>query len=153
MREEGYEVGLTLVFGYLREWRRERAEVYVPLVHRPGDEAHFDCFEVTVELAGERRKAWLFLGARPPTTSAAALARGSVAMAEECADLRRWREQLRDPSTLADFAGALCEPCLCKLAAIEVRIAGDGPAGVLTVGTALASIRTAAAAELDRRQR
>ncbi|MXW43961.1 MAG: IS21 family transposase [Dehalococcoidia bacterium] len=61
LREEGYEVGLTLVFGYLREWRRERAEVYVPLVHRPGDEAQVDFFEVTVELSGERRKAWLFL--------------------------------------------------------------------------------------------
>ena len=61
LREEGYEVGLTLIFGYLREWRRERAEVYVPLVHRPGDEAQVDFFEVTVELAGERRKAWLFL--------------------------------------------------------------------------------------------
>ena len=61
LREEGYEVGLTLIFGYLREWRRERAEVYVPLVHRPGDEAQVDFFEVSVELSGERRKAWLFL--------------------------------------------------------------------------------------------
>ncbi len=61
LREEGYEVGLTLIFGYLREWRRDRAEVYVPLVYRPGDEAQVDFFEVTVELAGERRKAWLFL--------------------------------------------------------------------------------------------
>ena len=24
---------------YLREWRRQQAEVYVRLVHRPGDEA------------------------------------------------------------------------------------------------------------------
>ena len=39
LREEGYEVGLTLVLEYLREWRRERAEVYVPLVHRPGESA------------------------------------------------------------------------------------------------------------------
>ena len=38
LREEGYEVGETLVRDYLREWRRQRAEVYVPLVHRPGDE-------------------------------------------------------------------------------------------------------------------
>ena len=61
LREEGYEIGLSLVLEYLREWRRERAEVYVPLVHRPGDEAQVDFFEVTVEFAGERRKAWLFL--------------------------------------------------------------------------------------------
>ena len=37
--EEGYAVGVTLVRSYLREWRRQRAEVYIPLVHRPGDEA------------------------------------------------------------------------------------------------------------------
>ena len=61
LREEGYEVGITLVLEYLREWRRRRAEVYVPLVHRPGESAQADFFEVSVELAGERRKAWLFL--------------------------------------------------------------------------------------------
>ncbi len=61
LREEGYAVGVTLVRDYLREWRRRRAEVYVPLVHRPGDEAQVDFFEVTVEVGGERRKAWKFL--------------------------------------------------------------------------------------------
>ena len=61
LREEGYEVGETLVRDYLREWRRRRAEVYVPLVHRPGEEAQVDFFEVTVEVGGERRKAWKFL--------------------------------------------------------------------------------------------
>ena len=61
LREEGYEVGVTLVRDYLREWRRRRAEVYVPLVHRPGDEAQVGFFEVTVEVGGERRKAWKFL--------------------------------------------------------------------------------------------
>ncbi|RMF18657.1 MAG: IS21 family transposase [Deltaproteobacteria bacterium] len=58
---EGYEVGLTLVQDYLRERRRRAAEVYVPLVHRPGDEAQVDFFEVTVEVAGVRRKAWMFV--------------------------------------------------------------------------------------------
>ena len=61
LREEGHEVGLTLVLEYLREWRRQRAEVYVPLVHRPGESAQVDFFEVTVELSGERGRAWLFL--------------------------------------------------------------------------------------------
>ena len=61
LREEGYRVGETLVRAYLREWRRRRAEVYVPLVHRPGESAQADFFEVSVELAGERRRAWLFL--------------------------------------------------------------------------------------------
>ena len=55
MREEGYRVGETLVRDYLREWRRRRAEVYVPLVHRSGDEAHVDFFEVTVEVGGVLR--------------------------------------------------------------------------------------------------
>ncbi len=61
LREEGYAVGITLVLEHLREWRRRRAEVYVPLVHRPGESAQTDFFEVSVELAGERRRAWLFL--------------------------------------------------------------------------------------------
>jgi transposase len=61
LREEGYAVGVTLVRDHLREWRRRQAEVYVPLVHHPGEEAQVDFFEVTVEVGGERRKAWKFL--------------------------------------------------------------------------------------------
>ena len=60
VREEGYQVGLTMIHEYLRERRRQRAEVYVPLVHHPG-EAQVDFFEVVVEVGGERRKAWKFL--------------------------------------------------------------------------------------------
>jgi transposase len=59
--EEGYEVGITTVRDYLREKRRREAEVFVPLVHRPGDEAQVDFFEVTVEEGGQRRKAWKFV--------------------------------------------------------------------------------------------
>ncbi|MDA1129267.1 MAG: IS21 family transposase, partial [Chloroflexi bacterium] len=58
---EGYRVGVTLVRDYLREVRRRNAEVFIPLVHRPGDEAQVDFFEVTVDEAGTRRKAWQFL--------------------------------------------------------------------------------------------
>ena len=61
LREGGYEVGLTLVLFELREWRRRRAEVYVPLVHRPAESAQVDIFEVRVDLAGERRPVWLLL--------------------------------------------------------------------------------------------
>lgn len=60
LREEGCQVGLTMIHEYLRERRRQRAEVYVPLVNRPG-EAQIDFFEVVVEVGGERRKAWKFL--------------------------------------------------------------------------------------------
>ena len=42
--EEGYAVGVTLVRSYLREWQRRRSEVYIPLVHRAGDEAQVDFF-------------------------------------------------------------------------------------------------------------
>jgi transposase len=60
LRTEGYRVGRTLVGDYWRERRRQRTEVYVPLIHRPG-EAQVDFFEVVVEVGGERRKAWKFL--------------------------------------------------------------------------------------------
>ncbi len=59
--EEDFEVGVTTVRSWFREWRRERAEVYIPLVHRAGEEAQVDFFEVTVDEVGFRRKAWKFL--------------------------------------------------------------------------------------------
>lgn len=59
--EEGYAVGKTTVYEVLRERRRETAEVFIPLVHRAGDEAQVDFFEVTVEVAKERRVAWKFV--------------------------------------------------------------------------------------------
>ena len=60
LKADGYQVGRTLVGDYWCERRRQRAEVYVPLVNRPG-EAQIDFFEVVVEVGGERRKAWEFL--------------------------------------------------------------------------------------------
>lgn len=59
--EEGYEVGTTTVREYLRERRRQKAEVFVPLAHRPGEQAQVDFFEVSVEEDGERKKAWKFV--------------------------------------------------------------------------------------------
>jgi len=61
LREEGVEVGERTVRRYLAEKRRRAAEVFIPLVHRAGDEAQVDFFEVTVDEGGERRKAWKFL--------------------------------------------------------------------------------------------
>ena len=61
LREEGYQVGTTTVRTYLREKRRQAAEVYIPLVYRPGDVAQVDFFEVTVEEDGTIRKVWKFL--------------------------------------------------------------------------------------------
>jgi transposase len=61
LREEGFEVGLTTVADFLREWRRARAEVFIPLTYRPGDLAQVDFFEVTVDLDGVLTKVWKFL--------------------------------------------------------------------------------------------
>jgi len=58
---DGHQVGVTLVKQAVAEWRRQRREVFVPLTYRPGDLAEVDFFEVLVDLAGTRRKAWLFL--------------------------------------------------------------------------------------------
>ncbi len=59
--EEGYEVGITTVRDYLREKRRQEAEVFVPLIHRPGDEAQVDFFEASVEEDEQIKKAWKFV--------------------------------------------------------------------------------------------
>lgn len=59
--EEGYQVGITTVREYLREKRRQEAEVFIPLVHRPGEEGQVDFFEVTVDIEGQRYKVWKFV--------------------------------------------------------------------------------------------
>ena len=61
LREEGYEVGLTTVRTYMAEKKRAKAEVFIPLIHRPGEEGQVDFFEVTVEEKGVRKKVWKFV--------------------------------------------------------------------------------------------
>ena len=61
LREEGFDVGLTTVSDYLREKRRQKAEVFIPLIHRPGDAVQVDFFEVTADIDGRREKLWKFL--------------------------------------------------------------------------------------------
>ena len=56
--KENYQVGITVVRDYLREKRRRAAEVFIPLVHHPGEEGQFDFFDVDVEEDGVFRKAW-----------------------------------------------------------------------------------------------
>ena len=60
LQKEGLQVGISTVREIVAERRREEAEVFVPLIHRPG-EAQVDFFEVTLEIAGQRIKAWMFL--------------------------------------------------------------------------------------------
>ena len=61
LRIEGHQVGVTLVKHAVAEWKRQRREVMIPLTYRPGDLAEVDFFEVLVDIAGVRRKAWMFL--------------------------------------------------------------------------------------------
>jgi len=56
--KENCQVGITVVRDYLREKRRRSAEVFIPLVHHPGEEGQFDFFDVDVEEGGVFRKAW-----------------------------------------------------------------------------------------------
>ena len=41
--EEGYEVGTTTVRSYVWEWKRQRQETFIPLVHRAGECGRVDC--------------------------------------------------------------------------------------------------------------
>jgi transposase len=61
LRAEGLDVGVTLVKEAVAEWKRQRREVFVPLVYHPGDLAEVDFFEVLADVAGQRQKAWLFV--------------------------------------------------------------------------------------------
>jgi hypothetical protein len=61
LRAEGFSIGRTTVKDFVHEWRRKRAEVFVPLVYRPGDLGLIDFFEVFVDVAGKRIKAFLFV--------------------------------------------------------------------------------------------
>src|SRR4029078_3442243 len=58
---EGLDVGYTVVKDIVREWKRERKEVFVPLVYKPGGSAQVDFFEVFVDIEGTRRKAHMFV--------------------------------------------------------------------------------------------
>lgn len=61
LRDEGHQVGRTVVTEQVCEWKRKRQEVFVPLVYRPGELAEVDFFEVWIDLEGQRRRAWMFV--------------------------------------------------------------------------------------------
>jgi transposase len=58
--EHGYDGGYTIVKDAVRLWRNRHAEVYMPLVHRPG-EAQVDFGYAQVILAGEEVKVAVFV--------------------------------------------------------------------------------------------
>ena len=61
LRERGYAASARTVRRLVADLRRAEREVTVPLVHPPGELAQVDFFEVWVELAGVRTRAWMFL--------------------------------------------------------------------------------------------
>src|SRR5262245_29582346 len=58
---EGHRIGERTVRELVAEWKRQRREVFVPLTYKPGDVAEVDFFEVLVDVAGRRQKAWMFV--------------------------------------------------------------------------------------------
>ena len=61
VEEKQLVAGYTLVKKLFAEWKRKKQEVFVPLVYRPGDLGEVDFFEVLVDVAGKRMKAWMLL--------------------------------------------------------------------------------------------
>jgi transposase len=59
--DEGLRIGERTVRELVAEWKRQRREVFVPLTYKPGDVAEVDFFEVLVDVAGRRQKAWMFV--------------------------------------------------------------------------------------------
>lgn len=62
--EYGYTGGKTVVTEAISAWRRTRAEVFVPLIHRPG-EAQVDFGEAEIVLDGQATKVALFVMTLP----------------------------------------------------------------------------------------
>ncbi len=58
---DGPRLSRTTIQSAWAEVRRRQMEVFIPLVHRPGDEAQVDFFEVVVRVNGTDRKAWMLL--------------------------------------------------------------------------------------------
>lgn len=61
LAEKGVVAAPRTVDRIVAEWRRQRAEVFIPLEYTPGDLAEVDFFEVHVVVGGEERKAWMFV--------------------------------------------------------------------------------------------
>jgi transposase len=61
LRDDGHDVGARTVRRLVASFRNAEREVTVPLVYAAGELAQVDFFEVWVEVAGARQKAWLFL--------------------------------------------------------------------------------------------
>jgi transposase len=61
LAEQGCTVSPRTLRRILKEEKRKKQEVFIPLHYPPGDLAEVDFFEVQVVLAGTPQKAWLFV--------------------------------------------------------------------------------------------
>jgi transposase len=61
LKQEGVDVSYTIVKQLMAARRRAVAEVFVPLMYKPGDLAEVDFFEVDVVVDRVKTVAWLFL--------------------------------------------------------------------------------------------
>jgi transposase len=64
LREKGYRGSRTVVQEEVRRWRQRSAEVFMPLVHHPGD-AQADFGAATVVYRGQERKVAMFVMSLP----------------------------------------------------------------------------------------
>jgi transposase len=64
IKQEGYQGHYTVVREAVREIKRLNREVFMPLVHRPG-EAQVDFGQALARIAGVLRKVWFFVMALP----------------------------------------------------------------------------------------
>jgi transposase len=64
LRDEGYQGGYTVIKEVVRDLRLKGREVFVPLVHRPG-EAQVDFGEAVIKAAGQLRKVAFLVMALP----------------------------------------------------------------------------------------
>lgn len=64
LRQQGYHGGRTVVQEEVRRWKQRSAEVFMPLVHRPG-EAQVDFGAATVVYRGQERKVAMFVMSLP----------------------------------------------------------------------------------------
>ena len=61
LAEKGVAAAPRTVHRIVTEWRRQRAEVFIPLEYPPGDLAEVDFFELQVVIEDQEQKAWMFV--------------------------------------------------------------------------------------------
>lgn len=114
---DGYQISEVTVRRMVRELRLKEVEVFVPLVHRPGDSGQVDFFEMTVRVLGKALKAWMFLLHLPSS------GRSFCRLYERCDQLSFLDGHVRAFEHLDGLAHRLVYDRL--KAAVKRKVAGD----------------------------